>query len=315
MNGLQLAKDYFEQFGMPMLKEQFPEQLSFLAAGMCGSGSQCLGYDDEVSEDHDFGPGFLLFLPGEEIVDRRTAFLMERAYSRLPKEFRGYRTGLLSPVGGPRCGVIRIPDFIKEKTGTEDGILTLRDWLTVPEQSLLEAVNGEIYFDNYGAFTRLREQLSYYPEDIRRKKLAGHLLLMAQSGQYNYRRCLLHGETGAAQLAVHEFVQSAMHVIFLLNRRYRPFYKWSFRALRSLPLLSLEDVLFEYLLTSDNGENAEEKYNVMEGIASDIIDVLTDQALTKAICGDLEKHAYSVNDGISDASLRNMHILAGIGPG
>ena len=74
-------------------------------------------------------------------------------------------------------------------------------------------------------------------------------------------------------------------------------------------------MLFEYLLTSDNGENAEEKYNVMEGIASDIIDVLTDQALTKAICGDLEKHAYSVNDGISDASLRNMHILAGIGPG
>ena len=50
----------------------------------------------------------------------------------------------------------------------------------------------------------------------------------------------------------------------------------------------------------------------MEGIASDIIDVLSEQSLTKAVCGDLEKHAYSVNDGVSDAALRNMHILAGV---
>ena len=164
-----------------------------------------------------------------------------------------------------------------------------------------------------GEITRIREALSYYPEDIRRKKLAGHLLLMAQSGQYNYRRCLTHGETAAAQLAVCEFVRSAVSVIFLLNRRYQPYYKWCFRALRDLPVLSLHAVLFEYLLTTDNeAENAEEKYNVMEGIASDIIDVLSEQSLTKAVCGDLEKHAYSVNDGVSDAALRNMHILAGV---
>ena len=313
MNGLTLSEKYFEQWGMPMLKEQFPEVLPCLAAGMCGSGSQCLGYDDEVSEDHDFGPGFILFLPGEDVVDRRTAFLMERAYSRLPKEFEGFRVPSLAPVGGPRNGVIRISEFLSDKTGTPDGNLSVRDWMSLPEQSLLEAVNGRIFFDHYGEITRIREALSYYPEDIRRKKLAGHLLLMAQSGQYNYRRCLAHGETAAAQLAVCEFVRSAVSVIFLLNRRYQPYYKWCFRALRDLPVLSLHAVLFEYLLTTDNeAENAEEKYNVMEGIASDIIDVLSEQSLTKAVCGDLEKHAYSVNDGVSDAALRNMHILAGV---
>ena len=37
-----------------------------------------------------------------------------------------------------------------------------------------------------------------------------------------------------------------------------------------------------------------------------------EQKLTEAICGDLEKHAYSVNDGIEDAEIRNLHILAAI---
>ncbi|HAE80842.1 MAG TPA: hypothetical protein DCG70_04660, partial [Lachnoclostridium sp.] len=94
---------------------------------------------------------------------------------------------------------------------------------------------------------------------------------------------------------------------------YQPYYKWTFRALRALPLLSEEAELLEYLLTTDNEpETAEEKYHVIEGIAADIIDVLMEQNLTEANCGDLEKHAYSVNDRIGDGELRNLHILAGI---
>ena len=43
-----------------------------------------------------------------------------------------------------------------------------------------------------------------------------------------------------------------------------------------------------------------------------MIGALQDQELTRASCGDLEKHAYSVNDRIADASLRNEHILAAV---
>ena len=122
-----------------------------------------------------------------------------------------------------------------------------------------------------------------------------------------------NSEMQFAQLAVFEFVKSAIAVIFLLNRRYQPYYKWSFRALRGLPLLSLEAELLEYLLTTGNeAETAEEKYNVVEGIAADVIDELMAGELTAANCGDLEKHAYSVNDRIADAGLRNMHILAAV---
>ena len=139
----------------------------------------------------------------------------------------------------PRDGVFRTAEYFEEKTGSPEGILTVSQWLTVPEQSLAEAVNGEIFFDRYGEVTRIRAALSCYPEEIRRKKLAGQLLLMAQSGQYNYLRCIAHGEPAAAQLAAVEFVKSTMAAVFLLSRRYQPYYKWSFRAMRALPELPL----------------------------------------------------------------------------
>ena len=313
MKGLEIARAYFTEYGLPVLREQFPELLPALAAGLCGSGSECFGYDDEVSRDHDFEPGFILFLPGDDRVSRREAFLLERAYAKLPKEYMGLRRSMMVPVGGPRHGVTRIADFFTDRTGAPDGKLAPRQWLAVPEESLAEAVNGAVFLDGAGELTDIRQRLSFYPEDIRRKKLAGQLLMMGQSGQYNYARCLKHGETGAAQLAVTEFARAAMHAVFLLNRRYKPFYKWAFRAMRDLPVLSLHAELLEYLLTTDNGpEMAGEKQNVMEGMAADLIDELRRQELTEAVCGDLEKHAYSVNDSIQDPEVRNLHILAAV---
>ena len=296
-----------------MMREQFPELLPKLAVGLIGSGSECFGYDDDVSQDHDFEPGFCIFLPGEDVVDRRTAFQLERAYAKLPKEFEGFRRPMMLPVGGARRGVLRTAEFFTEKVGAPDGVLTLGQWLAAPEQALAEATNGELWLDGPGEVTESRARLANFPEDVRLKRLAGQLLLMAQSGQYNYARCLSHGEPAAAQLAICEFVKSSMAAAFLLNRRYQPYYKWSFRALRSLPLLSgLADRL-EWLLTTDNSDAlAPEKAGVVEDAAAAVIDVLMEQELTRVNCGDLEKHAYSVNDRVEDASLRNEHILAAV---
>ena len=327
MKGLEIARAYYEEYGEPMLRERFPALMPFIAAGLTGSGSECWGFDDEVSRDHDFEPGFCLFLPGEDVVDRRTAFELERAYAALPKEFMGLRRSLVSPVGGARHGILRTAEFMRDKVGKADGNLSLMEWLYMPDYILAEAVNGEIFKDGYGEVTAIRERLKRRPEDVRLKKLAGQLLLMGQSGQYNYRRCLSHGETGAAQLAIVEFAKSSMAAVFLLNGVYQPYYKWSFRAMRALPRLALTAELLEYLLTTDNeADTAEEKYNVMEGIASDIIEELREQGLTGtesgreargrgltgAVGADLEKYAYLVNDRIGDAQIRGMHVLAAV---
>jgi len=310
VKGLELAEKYYRAFGEPMIREQFPEWEGRIAAGLTGSGSECYGYDDGLSADHDFEPGFCLFLPGEDVMDRRTAFQLERAYAKLPAEFEGYTRQRMGPAGGQRHGVFRREEYFRDKLGCLPETMTAGDWLRLPDWALAEAVNGKLFRDDSGEMTRDREILRHMPEDVRRKRLAGHLLMMAQSGQYNYRRCLGHGETGAAQLAAGEFVRHAMHTAFLLEGKALPYYKWSFRALRELP--AGEDLArsLEWLLTTENGpELAEDKYFCMEGIASDTIEKLQEQGLTQAVCGDLEKHAYSVNDAIADAGIRNMNIL------
>ena len=320
MNGLELAKAYYENYGQELLG-QFPELAAKVAAGLAGSGSECLGYDDDISQDHDFEPGFCLFAFIDDEGDgtprslsRREAFALERAYAKLPKEFEGFSRSLMSPVGGGRRGVIDLREFLRNTTGSPNGDLTAEDWLRVPEMSLLEATNGQIWSDPGNIFTPIREKLAYLPEDVRRKKLSGCLLLMAQAGQYNYMRSIRHGETGAAQLACFTFAENAIHAAHLLEKRYMPYYKWSFRSLRSLGAFGdeLADDLEGLISSGNDAETAESKYFVIEDVAARVIDRLMDAQLTEATCGDLEKHAYSVNDGVADAALRNMHILSGV---
>ena len=313
MKGLELSRKYYEAYGVSMLESQFPEVLPYLAIGLVGGGSECFGFDDEISRDHDFEPGFCVFLPEEDIVDSRTAFQLERAYAKLPKEFMGYHRNALHPVGGNRHGVIRVGDFFESKVGSRNGQLTTQGWLSIPEYALAEAVNGEIFSDPYGLFTKIREDLKRMPEDIRLKKLAGHLLLMGQSGQYNYMRCMERQETGAAQLSVVEFTKSAMQVVFLLNQTYMPYYKWSFRALRELPLLSeLSDTL-EYFISSGNGQTESlDKYRRMEDVCKVITDELHRQGLTTYSGSELEGQAYAVNACIKDGDIRNCHVLCAV---
>lgn len=310
MKGIEGAKKYFELYGN-VIKEQFPDFMKYTAFGICGQGSECLGFDDEISRDHDFEPGFCLFLPDENKVDRRTAFLMERAYAKLPKEFDGAKRSLVSPVGGSRRGVMRTADFFEKTVGKGNGVLSKYEWLNIPESCLLEAVNGEIFEDNYGEITEIRRRLSFYPDDIARKKLASALIICGQAGQYNFSRCISHGERAAAQLAVFEFVNAALRVIFLLNKKYRPFYKWSFRALSGLPQLSeLSDGL-EFLIIGENDDKtARLKSEIIEDICRIFLRELMLWGFTEKEHKNAEDAAYDVNSQISDSDIRNMSIFA-----
>ena len=82
MKGMELSRKYFDEYGLPMLKQKFPQYIDKMAAGLAGEGSECLGFDDEYSQDHDFGAGFCIWLPddlyrsiGAEIQKSMTDFL------------------------------------------------------------------------------------------------------------------------------------------------------------------------------------------------------------------------------------------------
>ena len=313
MKGLELARLYYEKYGKPMLEAEFPELLPHIAVGLVGAGSECLGFDDGVSHDHDFEPGFCIFLPDEETVDRAAAFRLERAYHALPDELAGFRRARRAPTGGARHGVLRLAEFVTEKTGTPDGLPDARDFFFIPEQSLLELTGGEIFYDGNGAFTALRARHAYLPEDVRRKKLAGELLLAGQAGQYNYPRMMERHDNAAGQLCIIEFVKSCLHIFCLLNKVYLPYYKWQFRTAARLPLLSELVPTLEWLITTPNDEeNVQRKQEDITKISTHLTGALQRQALSQKHGMALEDHAYAVNDRIESGAIRNLHILYGV---
>lgn len=314
MKGLEISKKFYHEYGEPMLKEQFGDVFPFLAVGFVGSGSDRYGFDDDISKDHDFDAGFSIFLPNESIVDRKREFQLERAYAKLPKEFEGIKRESLSPVGGNRNGPVRTADFYLNKVGNANGELSLREWLSIPDYALFEATDGEMFYDGLGEFTRIRNSLLNMPEDIRLKRIAGNLLIMSQSGQYNFPRMTMRKENQGAVLAINEFVSATLKAVFLLNRKYCPYYKWSFRALKELREKDIYEKLSFLVLTENQSEdNLKRKSDVIEEICSLVIDKLREQSITEVDCLYMEKHAYSVNDKITDGEVRNLNILVAVG--
>ena len=246
------------------------------------------------------------------MVDRKRAFALERAYAKLPKEFTGYRRSMLSPVGGARHGVMRTADFFLSKVGDPDGDLTAERWLSLPEHYLAEATNGKIFRDDLGIVTDIRKKLAYFPEDIRLKKMAASLMLAEQASNYNYERLLSRGDRAAAQLAIGEYVRGVISVIFLLSKRYKPFYKWQFRAMEEMPAFAplIEDL--EGLLSTGNttGE-AVEKRSRIRRVNATLGEEIRTQGLSDYDGLHLDSFAYCVNGKIQDPSIRNKHIMSG----
>lgn len=312
MKGLKIAEEYYKQYGAPMLREEFPELEGIVAVGLCGSGSECMGYDDELSKDHDFEPGFIVFLPPEEVVDRRLAFRLERAYDKLPNEFMGLKRNKDVSFDTGRHGVVRAADFFRSKVGDPDGDLTQEQWMTIPEQYLAEVTNGKIFRDDLGLVTDIRKKLAYFPEDVRLKKLAAALMLAEQASSYNYERLLSRGDTAGAQLAICEYVKEVLTVIFLLKKQYKPFYKWQFRALNEMPEFApLKEDLESLLTTGNDLGEAVEKRSRIRRINGALTEEIRRQQLSDYEGLRLDSPAYCVNGKIKDPSLRNAHILSG----
>ena len=100
MKGLELAEAYYASEGAPMIRERFPQYAHRIASGLVGDGSECFGFDDEISQDHDWGPSFCLWLDRE--VYEAIGQALQDAYLSLSKEFSGYAARRESKWGGGR---------------------------------------------------------------------------------------------------------------------------------------------------------------------------------------------------------------------
>ncbi len=233
MKGLELAEKYYEAYGRPMLDTRFPEAAKYAAAGLVGHGSECFGFDDEISMDHDYGPSFCIWLPRE--IYERWGGEMQDAYDALPGEFMGFAARRTQEQGTGRVGVLCLEDFYRGLIGRDTPPVSCADWLALDENSLAAAVNGRVFEDRLGRFSALRESLkSYYPREVWLRRLAQSMAKAAQAGQYNYARAMKRGERLAAEMALADFVRESMHTVYLLNRTYAPYGKWLARGLKGL---------------------------------------------------------------------------------
>ena len=330
MNGIELAEKYYKTYGENAFSSAFPEILPFLCFGLTGAGSECYGFDDEISRDHDFEPGFCVFYP-EDKLDSKQVFALERAYAKLPAEFMGFSRQKITSYGGVRRrGVIGVNDFFSRYVPGGIAPSDLSGWATIPEQNLYEALNGRIFVDNYGLFSAVRAALADMPEDIKKKRLSGLLFALSQSGWYNALRMLGRGDTAASRLFLAEFARDAARCVYILNDRYSPYVKWLFRGLKELPsdaVCSEIHQTIEKLLNIDLGRTGsrdeltacfkavteqiltgcEQKFG--PGLFDSSSPPIGNENETDRWIRLLQSAAFSLNDLVSDNYLRNSDIL------
>ena len=299
IKGLELSKRYFYDIVLPEFEKTLFDILPLCAFGLVGEGSECYGYDDELSKDHDFGPSVCIWLRKDDYLKYKDR--INEALETLPKTYLGFQELKESEWGYNRRGLLNIEDFYFKFIGSANSPQTINDWQKIPENALATVTNGEVFLDNLGEFTKIREQLlNYYPEAIRQNKIATRLMNISQHGQYNYVRCLRRNDLVAANQCLYLFVDEVIHLVFLLNRRYKIFYKWANRALLDLKILGneihklLEDMVF-----------AQNKIPYVRKICKVLADELRNQKLTDCKSEFLGDLGVDIQKNIDDKFFKN----------
>lgn len=288
--GMDLCEDFYKEYGAPMLHALFPQYESAIAVGLVGEGSECFGFDDSVSRDHDFGPGFCMWLT-DSVYDEIGQRLQEE-YDKLPTTYMGI-TRRNTREAKKRVGVFRISEFYEKLIGLSDVPSTQNQWLFIEDYQFAAATNGKVFRDDLGEFSRIRrELLKHYPEEARVKKIAREAALMAQSGQYNYSRMYGRGEQVTALIALSEFMKHTMMMVYLLNHRYAPFYKWMHKGMEQLVVLPQIKEILDQLARMPVGD--ERIPETIEFIVALIIREMKKQALTSGEDNYLDHHTENI---------------------
>jgi hypothetical protein len=223
--GLELSRAYYGEVVAPLLGDT-PH-----AATRLGWGSDVLGLDTERSTDHGWGPRLEVFV--EEDATERVRLLVDES---LPEKFRGWPT---------RFGWDDVPVSHHVTIDTLDGWLqahlgfdplagvTTRDWLTTPQQLLLEVTAGDVFHDPSGRITAARAALAWYPEDVWLWLMACQWRRLDQEEPFVGRAAEVGDDLGS-RLVAGRLVRDVMRLCFLQERRYAPYAKWLGSAFRTL---------------------------------------------------------------------------------
>ena len=245
MPGLDLNRHFYEDVVRPLLATSFPT-LNY-AAALLGPGSETLGFDTEMSMDHDWGLRLFLFLR-EEDIDQRDA-ISNLLSHQLPHTFSGFPVSFPAAFTDPRIRIMKRPvdgpinhrvipitlrDFVRIHSGYDLAEpLQVADWLTFPSHVLGELTNGAVYYDSPGELTALRNHLAWYPYDVWLYLLASGWQRIGQEEHLMPRAGFVGDELGSAIIGS-RLVRDVMNLCFLMEKRYAPYPKWFGTAFKQL---------------------------------------------------------------------------------
>ena len=221
------------------------------SAGVLGGGSDVLGFDTEMSSDHDWGPRVLLFLQQEDFetrCDRIRALAMEqlslkyrvRIYAYDDRD-RGARMIQRpnDPELEPRIEMYTIHGFCQKELGVDtDRPLSAADWLTITHHRLRSVVDARVFHDEVG-LRAMRKRFAWYPHDIWLHVLASCWARMGRDETFAGRAGSVGDEIGSAVIAW-RIIRDMIRLAFLMERSYPTYPNWlgsAFDKLKCAPVL------------------------------------------------------------------------------
>ncbi|MCK9900129.1 DUF4037 domain-containing protein [Frankia sp. Cpl3] len=230
MPGRDLSRRFYERAVRPLVAD-VPH-----AAALLGEGSEVLGFDDEVSADHDFGPRVQLFVPpGLDTTP------IDIALERLPARFDGFP--VVYPDSDRHDGrphhqveVATAQAFFVGRLGVDPACgMDLADWLLAPTQILASLTGGVVLHDPLALLTARRRALAWYPDDVWRYVLAAGWLRVSQEEPF-IGRTGGRGDDLGSRMLVARVARDLVRIGFLLERRWAPYSKWLMTAFAQLTL-------------------------------------------------------------------------------
>jgi len=227
VTGLDLAESFYREVVRPLIGVAH-------TACLIGEGSEVLGFDTERSTDHEWGPRVQVFVEPGDVEAVRA-----RITAGLPEQHRGYPTRWFSLATGQvddHVEVDTVDGWLGRRLPTiPTGLPDAADWLTTPQQHLLQLTRGRVFGDELGGLTRLRERYAWYPRDVWRWIVAAQWRLIGTTEPL-LGRVVETGDERGARLLTGRLCRLIMEMVHLQERAYWPYDKWfghSFAGLAS----------------------------------------------------------------------------------
>ena len=275
--GLELSRLFYQKEVRSILNKQFPK-LKYSAA-LFGWGSEVLGFDTEISRDHHWGPRVLIFLSDGDYPKLKDK-IHKALSSNLPYEFMGYSTNYSEPAAnGVRrsisiksgsvnhmVGIYTTKKFFEMRLGFDPKkTISVTDWLTFPQQRLLEVVSGEVFHDGLDELSKARQKFNYYPRDAWLYLLACQWTKISQEEAFVGRAGDVGDELGS-QVVASRIVRELMRLSFLMEKKYFPYSKWLGTVFNKLKISKKLALILRKVLLSQSWKEREKWLGEAYGI-------------------------------------------------